>query len=136
MTQTRVVSVRGLEPFDIYIGRTMGADPRLRNVGWGNPFKVETHGLAESLRLYEAWVRNKPELMKRLPELRGKVLGCWCAPPGGLTTHTGRLICHGQVLMRLLAELDADGGAGARVPVPRPGPRGPRQAVASVEVAS
>jgi len=23
---------------------------------------------------------GKPELLEKLPELKGKVLGCWCAP--------------------------------------------------------
>ena len=36
--------------------------------------------------------------MKRLPELKGKSLGCWCKPEA----------CHGDVLVRLLAEYNPD----------------------------
>jgi hypothetical protein len=31
---------------------------------------------------------TQPDLMARLPELKGKVLGCWCAPEA----------CHGDIL--------------------------------------
>jgi hypothetical protein len=34
--------------------------------------------------------------MAALPELKGKVLGCWCAPSA----------CHGDVLMRLVNKVD------------------------------
>jgi len=89
---TRVVN-RRVEPFDVYIGRPSK---------WGNPF---TH-LAKSaakfrvpfdqvLPRYEAWLLEQPELMAALPELRGKVLGCWCKPGP----------CHGDVLARLADEV-------------------------------
>jgi hypothetical protein len=26
---------------------------------------------------YRAWLLSNPELLKKLPELKGKVLGCW-----------------------------------------------------------
>jgi Domain of unknown function (DUF4326) len=45
----------------------------------------------ECIELYELWVRENEELMAALAELRGKVLGCWCAPRA----------CHGDVLVRL-----------------------------------
>jgi hypothetical protein len=40
---------------------------------------------------YEPWLLGNDALMAALSELRGKVLGCWCAPRA----------CHGDVLMRL-----------------------------------
>ncbi len=54
---------------------------------------------------YEQWLLQQPELMAALPELRGKVLGCWCSPNA----------CHGDVLARLadsptLADRVRDGG--------------------------
>jgi hypothetical protein len=83
----RVVHCRK-EPFDVYVGR-----PSM----WGNPFKIGVHGDREEvLRKYEEYVRNEPLLMGALPELRGKTLGCWCSP----------LPCHGEVLLKLLRELD------------------------------
>jgi hypothetical protein len=40
---------------------------------------------------YRAWLMGNPELLMRLPELKGKVLGCWCAPEA----------CHGDILSEL-----------------------------------
>jgi hypothetical protein len=34
------------------------------------------------------YLPHKPSLLAKLPELRGKALGCWCAPEP----------CHGDVL--------------------------------------
>ena len=46
--------------------------------------------------MYENWIRTeRPDLMKRLTELKGKTLGCWCKPNP----------CHGDVLVRLVNEL-------------------------------
>jgi hypothetical protein len=86
------------ERYDVYVGRPSK---------WGNPFshipnavvQGKTRTLAryrvatraEAVAAYEAWIQTQPELMAALPELRGKVLGCWCAP----------LPCHGEVLARL-----------------------------------
>eukprot|EP00672_Neobodo_designis_P013147 CAMPEP_0174865804 /NCGR_PEP_ID=MMETSP1114-20130205/61008_1 /TAXON_ID=312471 /ORGANISM="Neobodo designis, Strain CCAP 1951/1" /LENGTH=157 /DNA_ID=CAMNT_0016100939 /DNA_START=65 /DNA_END=535 /DNA_ORIENTATION=+ len=88
----------------VYIGRGMahyvkGADASV----WGNPFPLKKHTLAESLQLYEQHVRNGP-LWERLGELRGATeLGCWCKPAG----------CHGDVLVRLLAEKFGDAAVDA-----------------------
>lgn len=70
------------EPYDVYIGRPSK---------WGNPFSVVEYGREEAIGLYEAWLETKPALLAALPELRGKALGCWCAPRA----------CHGDVLSRL-----------------------------------
>lgn len=76
--------------YDVYIGRPSK---------WGNPYRVGPDGtVGEVLMAYEAYVRSRPDLMAALPELRGKVLGCWCAPKP----------CHGNVLLKLLAELDGN----------------------------
>lgn len=73
--------------YDVYIGRPSK---------WGNPFRIGVDGTrAEVLRQYEDHVRHDEALMAALPELRNKVLGCWCDP------HP----CHGHVLVRLLEEL-------------------------------
>jgi hypothetical protein len=52
---------------------------------------VEVAHLEEAIRMYEQYVTGCPELMAALDELRGNVLGCWCAPAA----------CHGDVLARL-----------------------------------
>ncbi len=81
-----------------YIG---GAMPRLglKQSDWANPFKKPFRkGLItreESLQLYREHVLSRPDLIKRLPELRGKILGCWCSPER----------CHGDVLFELLEAL-------------------------------
>jgi Domain of unknown function (DUF4326) len=71
------------KPFDVYIGRPSK---------WGNPFVIGMDGTrTEVISRYEAWLRTQPDLLAALPELRGKVLGCWCVPQA----------CHGDVLIRL-----------------------------------
>lgn len=90
MSETRVVHIRK-EPFDIYIGRYT------REYGhsdWGNPFIIGRDGTrTEVIQKYINWLGNQPELLKRIPELYGKILGCYCAPEK----------CHGDVL-KVLAE--------------------------------
>ena len=74
------------EPFDVYIGR-----PSV----WGNPFPLTLGTRAEVIEAYEDWIRTQPELVARAKqELKGKVLGCYCAP----------LPCHGDVLVRIANE--------------------------------
>lgn len=76
------------KPFDIFIGRPSK---------WSNPFPIrKDRSREEAVRLYEKWIRRKPELLADLHELEGKVLGCWC--------KEGEL-CHGDVLIRLLDEM-------------------------------
>lgn len=73
------------EPYDIYVGRPSQ---------WGNPFILGKDGTRAQpcvIAKYERWLQTQPELLAVLPELRGKVLGCWCSP----------LPCHGDVLLRL-----------------------------------
>jgi hypothetical protein len=71
------------ERHHVYIGRPSK---------WGNPFVVDKHGArGECIALYEGWLRENAALFAALDELRGLVLGCWCAP------HA----CHGDVLARL-----------------------------------
>jgi hypothetical protein len=81
-TDGRVVHCKR-KPFDVYIGRPGK---------WGNPFVIGKDGSREEvIRKYEDWLQTQPDLLAALPELRGKVLGCWCSP------HP----CHGDVLVRL-----------------------------------
>jgi len=68
---------------DVYIGRRSK---------WGNPFIMGPDGTrAEVIAKFEEWIMEQPELLADLPSLRGKRLGCFCAP----------LECHGDVLVRL-----------------------------------
>ncbi len=80
----RVVHCRR-EEYDVYVGRGNGSP-------WGNPFRSGRDGTREQvIEMYEEWLLSQPELLRRLPELRGKTLGCWCAPKA----------CHADVLLRL-----------------------------------
>lgn len=73
--------------FDIYIGRPSK---------WGNKFVIGKDGTrAEVIALYEAWIRQQPDLLNSLEELSGKKLGCHCKP---------NYACHGDVLLKLLKE--------------------------------
>ena len=79
---TRVVHCKR-QRYDVYIGRPSK---------WGNPFVIGRDGSREQvIAKYRAWVLAQPELVAALPELRGKILGCWCAPQA----------CHGDVLAEL-----------------------------------
>jgi hypothetical protein len=71
------------ERHHVYIGRPSK---------WGNPFVIERDGdRAQVIESYERWLLENEALMAALGELRGLVLGCWCAP----------CACHGNVLVRL-----------------------------------
>jgi hypothetical protein len=80
------------EPFDVYIGRAV---PRrgLAASKWANPYPLRQESDRLHVRApYEhEHLPAHLELVAALPELRGKVLGCWCAPKP----------CHGDVLVRL-----------------------------------
>lgn len=101
-TTTRVVCLRRrqgrvVQGCDVYIGRACSRGGwTLPCSVWHNPFTVGLCGSAEeAVRQYEAYILQRTELLLRLPELRGKVLGCWCK-------KTGREPCHGDVLVRLI----------------------------------
>lgn len=65
---------------------------------WGNPYHIGRDGTREDvITRYKAWVQSQPALIAALPELKGKVLGCWCTPAA----------CHGDVLAALADALPA-----------------------------
>jgi hypothetical protein len=72
--------------YDVYIGRPSK---------WGNPFEIGRDGTRyEVIEKYRVWIQSQPKLLADLGELKGKVLGCFCAP----------LACHGDVLEQLANE--------------------------------
>lgn len=74
---TRVVHCKR-EQYDVYIGRPASG---LKGSIWGNPFKIGRDGTREEvIAKYREYVLGKPELLRQLESLRGKVLGCWCSP--------------------------------------------------------
>ena len=75
-------------PYDIYIGRPGK---------WGNPFEIGRDGTREEvIEKYENYIRSTPRLLRQIPELRDKTLGCWCSPKA----------CHGDVLIKLVKEIE------------------------------
>jgi hypothetical protein len=73
--------------YHVYIGR---------GSKWGNPFVIGKDGTREEvIAKYEGYIKTQPHLMAALPELKNKILGCWCAPKA----------CHGDVLIKLCASM-------------------------------
>jgi Domain of unknown function (DUF4326) len=67
---------------------------------WGNRFVIGQDGTREHvIQQYRNWFMTQPSLLAALPELKGRTLGCWCAPAA----------CHGDVLAEL-----ADAGLSQR----------------------
>ncbi len=82
--------------YDVYIGRAV---PRsgLKASVWGNPFVIGKDGTREEVMVkYRTWLLADCDLLERLSELKGKVLGCWCAPEA----------CHGDILSELANRVD------------------------------
>ena len=61
-----------------------------RATPWGNTFVLGRDGDRATViaRYRDHYLPRNPALIARLGELRGKALGCWCAPEA----------CHGDVL--------------------------------------
>jgi len=76
----------------VYIGRT--ARGGYKTSKWHNPYPLHTEGdRVTVLAQYPQYLLGQPGLLAALPELMGKVLGCWCLPKP----------CHGGVLIELLS---------------------------------
>lgn len=86
---TTVVNIKKNEPYDVYIGRGRGSI-------WGNPFVVGADGdRLQVIEKYRRHLKKSPELMAALPSLKGKRLGCFCAPKA----------CHGDVIVEFVEAL-------------------------------
>lgn len=94
--KTRVVNLNDCPRPDVYIGRS-SRDPR----GFGNPFRVSTYGHGKCIRMFLIWLATGDSqgcsaatqdrrlwILRNVGALRGKTLGCFCAPKP----------CHGIVL--------------------------------------
>lgn len=78
----------------IYIGRAFACFKESSK--WANNFIIGRDGTREQvIEKYKNYVMNNAELMSALPELKNKILVCWCAPQR----------CHANALIELLAEL-------------------------------
>lgn len=73
-------------------GRLVKVD---RSSDWGNPFVLPEDGDRDTVcEHYAVYLSMKPSLLKRVPELKGRVLACWCYPNR----------CHGDHLAQLANE--------------------------------
>jgi hypothetical protein len=94
----RVENKRTYRGPGLYIGRPSK---------YGNPYKISDYGdernRFEVIKAYELHARDMLAIDPTwLDDLRGyDVLICWCAP----------LACHGDVLVRMLSEVDNDSQA-------------------------
>ncbi len=72
------------DSYDVYVGRPSK---------WGNPFQIGRDGSREEvINKYRVWLLDQPKLVAEArQELRGKILGCWCAPKQ----------CHADVLVEV-----------------------------------
>ena len=61
-----------------------------RGTPWGNPFLLNDDGDRDTViaSYRDHYLPHKPSLINKLPTLKGRALGCWCAP----------LPCHGDAL--------------------------------------
>lgn len=85
----KVVNIKK-SPYDVYIGR---------GSIWGNPYSHLEESKAsfvvgsreEAIAKYREYILANKDLFNRIPELKGKILGCHCKPSA----------CHGDVLKEL-----------------------------------
>ena len=85
--ETTVVNIRH-QQYDEYIGR---GSPL------GNPFIIGRDGTREEvIEKYKNYIITHPELLKLIRTLKGKRLGCFCAP----------LPCHGDVVKALADQVN------------------------------
>jgi hypothetical protein len=105
----------GLPNF-VYVGRAVPRQGWAESP-WHNPFRKESMGVTP-VASYEAswrativwsinareddprWSAPFPSLLRRLPELAGKILGCWCVDWDGVGEPATP--CHAVVLSRLV----------------------------------
>lgn len=83
--------------FDVYVGRpTKWGNPYSHKEGTKAQFKVDTR--EEAIAAYRMWITQGDgmHLLADLHELKGKILGCWCAPKP----------CHADVLAELAKDAD------------------------------
>jgi hypothetical protein len=86
----------------VYVGRAMHRGGwRLAASPLACPFRVGRDGTrAEIVGRYRDYLLGRPDLLTLIPDLRGRRIGCWCAPQA----------CHADVI----AELADTGAAAAR----------------------
>ena len=95
--RTTVVNIRRHpNEFDVYVGRTgLGLTRE-----FGNPFKLYKHGTRDEVidkfkKYFYKKLGNDKEFKKKVLELKGRRLGCFCSPRR----------CHADVIANYLNSL-------------------------------
>lgn len=78
------------DEYDVYIGRWNPKIP-IKSI-WHNPFKDGSK--EQNISRFIEYLETQPELLAQIHTLKGKKLGCWCAPND----------CHGDILATLANE--------------------------------
>lgn len=86
---TRVINLHNAgqaflqDPLYVYIGRPSK---------WGNPYELpeqaDDTARQRVIVMYAEWLFDQKHLLDHVGDLRGRILGCWCAPK----------LCHGSML--------------------------------------
>lgn len=76
---TPVVNRHHKSEFTVYIGR---------GSVWGNPYPIENGNREQVIRRYEDYLRGNSQLLAKVADLHGEILGCFCSPS----------VCHGDIL--------------------------------------
>jgi hypothetical protein len=100
--ETTVVNIRKHD-YDVLIDR---------RTKFGNPFTVKKHGRSGCLAKYSRYFRNKyqnePEFRKKVLNLKGKKLGCWCVhEPISHIRNINNIRCHGEIILSYLEGWDS-----------------------------
>jgi hypothetical protein len=88
-------------PFKVYTNRFGSFNPKMVNYRW---LKETRDAIGElppaemAVELYSRWLRSQPDYLAHVPELRGRVLGCWC---GFWEPGEPKIACHAVVLAQL-----------------------------------
>jgi hypothetical protein len=97
MSKTKVVNIALGHKYDVYIGRAGKGEDGY----FGNPFRIgpgESRGA--TLERFRVWfykrLETDPVYKRRIHELKGKTLGCFCKP------HP----CHGDIIAAYLDSLE------------------------------
>jgi len=85
----KVVNIKDTNEYDVYIGRAGNG----KDGYFGNPFTDGTR--SQRIENFKDYAFHRvlvdPEYRKRVKQLQGKTLGCFCKPRA----------CHGDVLIEL-----------------------------------
>lgn len=76
-----IINVKSGKSYDIYCGRA-NKTYNLESSIWANPFVIGRDGdRKQVINKYRLWINSQPDLLRKLSEIKGKRLACWCNYP-------------------------------------------------------